>query len=147
MVPYLVAVVVFSVVDVIWLGSIGQPLYDKYLGDLLAESPNGVAAAAFYLIYIAGLVFFVIDPALTAGSWKRALMVGGFFGFVTYATWDLTNLAVLADFPAGIVPIDLAWGTVLGASVSALTTVVVSRLGMRRAPLPRSGEHARRSAS
>ncbi len=145
-VPFLVAVVVFSVIDLIWLTSVGKPLYDELLGHLLAERANAGAAVAFYAIYLAGLVFFVIDPALAAGSWRKALAVGAFFGFVTYATWDLTNLAVLADFPLAIVPIDLAWGTVLGASVSAVTTALVTRWERRRGPVPRSGGLAGQSA-
>jgi uncharacterized membrane protein len=85
---------------------------------------------AFYAIFVAGLVWFVIAPALAVGSWRRAVGSGAFFGLVTYATWDLTNLAVLRDFPAALVPIDLAWGTVLSATVSVTTYAVVRRLGV-----------------
>ena len=82
----------------------------------------------FYAIFVAGLVYFVIHPAVDEGSWSKALLVGAFFGFVTYATWDLTNLAVLKDFPLSIVPIDMAWGTFLAASVSITTYAVVQLL-------------------
>ena len=81
-----------------------------------------------YAIFVAGLVYFVIHPAVAAASWRQALGAGAFFGLVTYATWDLTNLAVLRDFPAGLVPIDLAWGTFLAATVSLTTYAVVQRL-------------------
>ena len=126
--PYAIAAVVFCLLDVIWLGTVAQGLYERHLGDLLAPSPNVAAAVVFYAIFVAGLVFFVIHPAVEAESWQRALGAGAFFGFVTYATWDLTNLAVLRDFPASIVPIDLAWGTFLAASVSVSTYALVRRL-------------------
>ena len=118
---YVVAALVFCVVDFIWLGTVAKSLYDRRLGDLLAPSPNLTAAVVFYAIFVAGLVFFVIHPAVEAGSWQRALFAGAFFGFVTYATWDLTNLAVLRGFPSSIVPIDMAWGTFLAAAVSIAT--------------------------
>ena len=129
-VQYAVAAVAFCLVDAIWLGTLAQPTYDHFLGDLLADSPNLGAAVAFYAIFVAGLVWFVIAPALAAGSWRLAAGSGAFFGLVTYATWDLTNLAVLRDFPPALVPIDLAWGTFLSASVSVMTYAVVRRLGI-----------------
>ena len=129
-VQYAVAAVAFCLVDAIWLGTLAQPTYDRFLGDLLADSPTLAAAAVFYAIFVAGLVWFVIAPALAAESWRRAAGSGAFFGLVTYATWDLTNLAVLRDFPVGLVPIDLAWGTFLSATVSVMTYAVVRRLGI-----------------
>lgn len=125
---YVVAAVVFCLVDFIWLGTVAKQLYDDRLGGLLADKPNVGAAVLFYAIFVAGLVYFVVHPAVADGSWVRALAAGAFFGFVTYATWDLTNLAVLRDFPVSIVPIDLAWGTVLAASVSIVTYGVVQLL-------------------
>jgi uncharacterized membrane protein len=123
---YAVAAVVFGILDFVWLGYVGRPLYDERLGHLLAERPNVAAAVVFYAIYIGGLTYFVTHPAITQGSWSRALVAGAIFGFVAYATWDLTNLAVLADFPSSIVPIDMAWGTFLTAT-TAVTTYAVSR--------------------
>jgi uncharacterized membrane protein len=78
----------------------------------------------FYAIFLVGLVYLVIHPAVVDGSWVTAAATGALFGVVTYATWDLTNLAVLKDFPASIVPIDMAWGAVLSATVSTLTTLI-----------------------
>ena len=125
---YVVAAAVFCVVDFIWLGTVAKQLYADRLGGLLADRPNVRAAVLFYAIFVAGLVYFVVHPAVTDGSWVRALAAGAVFGFVTYATWDLTNLAVLADFPASIVPIDLAWGTFLAGSVSLVSYAVVQLL-------------------
>jgi uncharacterized membrane protein len=124
-VQYAVAAVVFLVLDLLWLGTLAKPLYDDQLGELLRDPPNVGAAVAFYALFVAGLVFFVIEPAVRAGSWRRAVGTGAFFGLVTYATWDLTSLAVLEGFPALLVPVDLAWGAFLSAAVSATTWAVV----------------------
>ena len=128
LVQYAIAAVIFLILDLTWLGRIGRPLYQSRMGHLMADPPNVPAAVSFYAIFVAGLVYFVIHPAVADGSWVRALVVGAFFGLVTYATWDLTNLAVLKDFPSSIVPIDLAWGVVLSALVSVFTTLIVRAL-------------------
>jgi uncharacterized membrane protein len=125
---FLVAAVVFSVIDVLWLSTVATDLYDEQLGDLRAESPNVPAAVLVYLVLLAGLVHFVIHPAVEAGSWRRALGVGAFFGFVVYGVYELTNLAVVDGWPAGLVPIDMAWGTFLSASVAVGTYAVVQHL-------------------
>lgn len=129
---YVVAVVVFCVVDVLWLGNVAKGLYAERLGDLLAPKPNVPAAVVFYAIFVAGLVYFVIHPAVTEQSLVRAVLAGAFFGFVTYATWDLTNLAVIRDFPASLVVIDMAWGTVLAAVVSTVTYLAAGALDILR---------------
>jgi len=121
---YAVAIVAFTVLDVIWLGTVAKDLYAAHIGHLLAPKANLPAAVAFYAIFLAGLVFFVIHPAIAEGSWPKAAAMGAAYGFVTYATWDLTNLAVLKDFPFSIVPIDMAWGTFLAAAVSTATYAV-----------------------
>lgn len=118
---YVVAALVFVVVDLVWLGIVAAKVYRRILGDLLADSTNIPAAIAFYALFVAGLVFFVIGPAVESGSLGEALVRGALFGLVTYASWDLTNLAVLRDFPIAIVPIDMAWGTALGTLVSGIT--------------------------
>ncbi|HZJ04855.1 MAG TPA: DUF2177 family protein [Nocardioidaceae bacterium] len=118
---YLIAAAVFSLLDLVWLGLIAKELYRDLLGDLVAENTNVPAAVLFYAIFIGGLVYFVIGPAIADGSWTKAVIGGAVYGLVTYATWDLTNLSVIEDFPATIVPIDMAWGTVLAASVSVTT--------------------------
>lgn len=130
---YAVAVLVFCLVDLAWLTVIARDIYDDQLGHLLADQPNVAAAVAFYALFVAGLVHFVIHPAVAAGSWRRALLSGAFFGLVTYAAWDLTNLAVLEDFPASIVAIDLAWGTFLAGSVAVTTYAIVTLLPARGA--------------
>ncbi len=118
---YLIAFVVFLVIDLIWLGLIAKNLYSNYLGSLMAPRVNWVAAILFYLLFIVGLVFFVITPAVDKQSWSYALLVGMLFGLITYATYDLTNLATLKGWPLTITIIDLAWGSTLGGLVSLIT--------------------------
>ena len=122
---YLVAFVVFIVIDLIWLSLIAKNLYSKELGHLMSQNVNWIAAIIFYLLFIVGLVFFVIQPAIAKGSWSYALLVGMLFGLITYATYDLTNLATLKDWPISITVIDLAWGSSLGGLVSMITFFLV----------------------
>lgn len=118
---YAIAFIVFFAIDLVWLGIVAKKLYNRYLGYLLSPSPNWTAAILFYLVFIAGIVFFVVNPALEKGSLVHAIVAGAFFGFVTYATYDLTNLATVKDWPVVITIIDLIWGSVLTASVSGAT--------------------------
>ncbi len=113
---YLITLLAFLALDAIWLGLIAQPFYQTQIGFLLAEKTNLAAAGAFYLLYVAGLVTFVVEPALRAGTTPgRAALRGAFFGLVAYATYDLTNLATVDRWPIAVTAVDMAWGTVLGA--------------------------------
>ena len=127
---YVVALVVFVAVDMVWLTVVAPDLYAAQLGSLLADPVRPVPAVAFYLLFVAGIVHFVVAPALTRDSLRWAAGSGAFFGLVTYATWDLTSLSVLEGFPAALVPIDLAWGAFLATVVSTVTTAVVRRFGV-----------------
>ncbi len=121
---YGIAFVVFFVVDLIWLGLVAKDLYNKEIGSLLKPDVNWAAAIIFYLLFILGLVIFVINPSVEAGSLSKAMMLGAFFGLVTYATYDLTNLATMRDFTLKITLIDLTWGTFLGFITSTLTYLI-----------------------
>lgn len=121
---YGIAFVVFFVVDLIWLGLVAKDLYQKEIGSLLKPDVNWAAAIIFYLLFILGLVIFVINPAVESGSLAKAMMLGAFFGLVTYATYDLTNLATMRDFTVKITLIDLTWGTTLGFLTSTLTYLI-----------------------
>lgn len=121
---YGIAFVVFFVVDLIWLGLVAKDLYNKEIGSLLKPDVNWAAAIIFYLLFILGLVIFVINPSVEAGSLSKAMMLGAFFGLVTYATYDLTNLATMRDFTLKITLIDLTWGTFLGFVTSTLTFLI-----------------------
>jgi uncharacterized membrane protein len=117
---YGVSVPIFFVIDMIWLGVVARDFYQSRLGPLLGEV-NWVAAIIFYLVFLLGLTFFATYPAASSGLWQRAVLYGALFGFFTYATYDLTNLATLRDWPLSVSLVDMLWGTVLGASVSGLT--------------------------
>jgi uncharacterized membrane protein len=115
---------VFMLIDLVWLGVIAKNLYRKYLGFLMSPTVNWTAAIGFYMLFIIGMIFFVIQPALDRGSLNYALLAGGFFGLITYGTYDLTNLATLKDWPLNITFIDLAWGTTLCALTSAISFIL-----------------------
>lgn len=115
---YLLTFVVFLVVDLLWLGVIAKNIYQKYLGDFLTDSLNWTAAFIFYLIYVVGISIFAIYPSVNKDSFYNAILMGALFGFFTYATYDLTNLATLKNWPLPIVFIDILWGAVLSAIVS-----------------------------
>jgi uncharacterized membrane protein len=115
---YLLTTVVFFAIDLVWLGLIAKNIYKKYLGSLMSETVNWGAAMVFYLLFIAGIFIFVINPSIEKQSALRAVLLGAFFGLITYATYDLTNYATLKGFPLNVVIIDLAWGTFVTATVS-----------------------------
>ena len=125
---YAIALPVFFVIDMIWLGLIAKNFYRAQIGTLMKSDVNWLAALIFYLIFIAGLVVFVISPAIEKNSWTHALLLGALFGLVCYATYDLTNLAVAKDWPLLVTIVDLAWGAILAASVSTITYFIVSRI-------------------
>lgn len=121
---YLIAFIVFFVIDLLWLGLVAKKLYQKEMGMLLKANVNWVAAMIFYLLFILGLVVFVIKPSVDAESLTKVMLLGAFFGLVTYATYDLTNLATLEGFSLKITLIDLTWGTSLGFLTSTLTYLI-----------------------
>ncbi len=112
--------VIFFIIDLLWLGIIAKKLYNKYLGYLLADKVNWPAALIFYALFIVGLVYFAVYPASNEGSFVLALTNGALFGFFCYATYDLTNLATVKDWPLKITIIDLIWGTFIGLSSATL---------------------------
>ncbi len=117
---YLVVLASFFVIDMIWLGLVAKKFYRDQLGFLMREKVNWPAAIIFYLLFIVGLVFFVVSPALGQDSWFYALWTGAFFGLICYATYDLTNLATLKNWPLKVTVVDLAWGSVLSALLSVI---------------------------
>lgn len=126
---YLIALPVFFVIDMFWLGIVAKSFYQDQIGALMKPDINWIAAIIFYLIFILGLVIFVIGPAVEKGSWTHALIYGALFGFVCYATYDLTNLAVAKDWPLLVTIVDLAWGGVLAASVSTVSYFIAMKTG------------------
>ena len=120
----------FFAIDFVWLTRIAVRFYDRHLGHLLREEPVIWAAAAFYALYLVGVVVFTVLPGLEAGSLARSAMLGALFGLVAYATFDLTCKALFQDFPTIVVVVDLAWGTVLTAGTATLGHLAGRWLGM-----------------
>jgi uncharacterized membrane protein len=123
---YALTAVVFFAIDLVWLGFAARGIYQRYLGHLLSEQVNWTAAIIFYLLFIVGIFIFAIMPAVEKESITRALILGALFGFFTYATYDLTNLATLKDWPLTIVLVDIAWGATLTAIVSMSGYAIVT---------------------
>lgn len=122
---YFLTLAVFLSIDGIRLGLIAKNLYKQGLGTLMKTDINRIAAGIFYLIFSLGIVLFVISPALEKHSWSHALIYGALFGLMSYATYDLTNLATLTHRPLHITLIDLAWWSVLCASVSVIVYFIM----------------------
>ena len=118
---YAIALTTFLVIDLVWLGVVARSFYQTQLGHLMRANVNWTAAIGFYLLFVVGIVVLVVLPAIERQSLLRALLLGGLLGLVTYAAYDLTNLAILEGFPLIVAVVDIAWGTLLCASVSAIT--------------------------
>lgn len=125
---YLIALPVFFAIDMFWLGVVSKNFYKQQIGFLMTPNVNWVAAIIFYLLFIFGLVLFVISPALAKDSIQYAIVYGALFGLITYATYDLTNLAVLKDWPLTITIVDMIWGAVLASSVSTITYYIATKI-------------------
>lgn len=125
---YAIALPVFFAIDMVWLGLVAKNFYKSQIGFLMKPDINWTAAILFYLLFIVGLVLFVIAPAVEKGSWMYALLFGALFGLITYATYDLTNLATLKDWPLLVTIVDLAWGATLGALVSVVTYFIAGKI-------------------
>ncbi len=122
---YVLTFAVFLVIDLAWLGFIAKDLYKKYLGDLLSDQVNWTAAIVFYLLFVVGVFIFAILPSVAKDSLVSAITLGALFGFFTYATYDLTNLATLKNWPLNLVFIDILWGAVLTSIVSTAGFYIV----------------------
>lgn len=126
---YLLTVPVFFAMDLLWLGLIAKGFYQRNLAHLLSPQVNWPAAIVFYLIYIAGIIVFAVRPALAHESLAKAAVWGALFGFFTYATYDLTNLATLRGWPIKLVFVDVAWGTVLCVLVASMSYLMGRWIG------------------
>lgn len=128
-IAYVATGLIFLAIDAIWLTVMADVLYRPLLGDRLADPFHLTPAIIFYLIYIAGIVALVVQPAMAAQSLGRAVVYGAILGCVAYATYDLTNHATLKDWPLAVTVADIIWGTVLTATASAGGFLVASRFG------------------
>jgi len=125
---FIIALPVFFVIDMVWLVLVAKKFYQEQIGFLMKPDINWFAAIIFYLLFIAGLIIFVISPAVEKHSWVHALLFGALFGLITYATYDLTNLATLKDWPLIVTVVDLIWGTVLASAISVITYLIANKI-------------------
>lgn len=124
---YLIATIAFFAIDMLWLGLVARSFYREKLAFIFTGDVRWPAAIVFYLLYIAGILYFAVNPALEAASLQKALINGALFGLMCYATYDLTNMATIQQWPLIVVVVDIIWGIVLTGSVSAITYVVAGK--------------------
>jgi uncharacterized membrane protein len=125
---YAATLAVMLVLDILWIGVIAKPLYQQGIGHLMAEQPRLGIAVGFYLMYAAGLVVFAVQQGGPGSDWRSAALFGALLGFFCYATYDLTNLATLRNWPASLAAIDIAWGTAVSAVCAAAGRIALDRM-------------------
>lgn len=125
---YFITLIPFVILDALWLGTVAPKFYQAQIGFIMTSNPNWLAAVLFYLLFIVGVVVFVTGPGIETGDWKTAALRGALFGLVSYATYDLTNLATLAGWPVLVTLVDLCWGTFLSAATAFLAVWLGRRL-------------------
>ena len=126
---FAIVLIIFSVIDTLWLGFMGDRVYRPLIGEVLADKFRLAPAIAFYALYALGLTLFAVLPALKSGDWKTALLWGALFGLFAYGTYDLTNYATLKTWGLKITLLDMTWGVVVSGTASAAAAAVALRLG------------------
>lgn len=124
---FFVALTFFLIIDGLWLMVIAKDFYAKHLGFLMSKTPNLAAAGIFYLIYVFTMVVLIISPAVQKGSLQTAILTGALFGLCAYATYDLTNLATIKNWPALVTVVDLIWGTFLSGAVAGISYWIIAK--------------------
>lgn len=128
-IAYVSALIAFLLIDYIWISKIAMAFYREQMGHLMLDTPRLGVAAAFYLLYVAAIVVFAVNPALEKQQWLTAAFYGGLLGLVAYGTYDITNLATLKDWPMIVTLVDMIWGTALTAATATISYFVVIALG------------------
>ena len=127
-ITYGITLVIFAIIDTVWLGTMADRIYRPLIGSMLADNFRLVPAIVFYAMYAAALTLFAVLPGLNSDDWKKALVWGALFGLFAYATYDLTNLATLKSWSTKLVVIDIAWGVVVSAASSSLACLLALKL-------------------
>ena len=127
-ISYILTALVFFAIDLTWLGLVAKNMYNRNIGHLMSSQVNWVAGGVFYLAFIVGILVFTVYPSVDKGSILQAVVRGALFGFFTYSTYDLTNLATLKDWPLSVTIVDITWGMVLTSVVSAVGFYIVRAL-------------------
>lgn len=116
---YFAAALIFCLLDFIWLGIVMKDFYAKQMGTLLLANPRWGVAVAFYVLYLAGVVFFAVAPALQFGELSRAALYGALLGLVAYGTYNLTNLATIKAWSAMLAMVDMVWGAIVTSAAAS----------------------------
>ena len=124
---YIATMLVMFVLDIIWLSILAKPMYQQGIGHLMAAQPNLLFAALFYIVFVFGLMWFALAPNRHTKGLKSTFIAGAIFGFFVYASYDLTNLALLKDWPLPLSLVDIAWGTLLSAVSTCAGKLVFNR--------------------
>lgn len=124
-VSYVLTALVFFAIDIVWLRFVGQDVFRRQVGHLMRDDVNWLPALVFYLAFVVGILVFAVYPSVDKDSLLHALLLGALFGFFTYATYDLTNLATLRDWPLTVTIMDIVWGMVLTGAVSGIGFFIV----------------------
>jgi uncharacterized membrane protein len=125
---YLLTIPVFFLIDILWLGVVAKSYYRRQLAGILGQNVNWAAAVTFYVIYIAGIIFFAVRPSIEGQSLGKAALLGAFYGFFTYATYDLTNMATIDGWPLQMAIVDIGWGVFLCLSVSSISHIIATKI-------------------
>ena len=126
---YFSTAAVFFAIDLVWLRLMNSRFYKIQLAGLMSDKVNWLPALLFYLLFIVGLLFLVVLPAVDQGSWLRAMLLGGLLGMVAYATYDLTNLATFKNWPVLVTIVDISWGATVSAIVATISYFIAKALG------------------
>jgi len=125
---YLITLSIFLAIDMSWLGLMSKRFYSKQIGFLMKTNINWIATISFYLLFTIGLVIFVLIPSIEKKSWLNVLLLGSLFGLISYATYDLTNLATVKNWPVIVTLVDMVWGAVLGGLTSLISYLVFMKI-------------------
>ena len=128
-ITYLTVLVVFTAIDFLWLGFVALDFYKRELGPLMLDKPRLEIAALFYALIAAGITILAVQPALNAGEWHKAVLLGAVLGLCAYGTYDLTNLATIRNWPLPMVIVDMVWGAVLSAVSAAGGVLLLKQFG------------------
>lgn len=130
-VAYVSTGIAFALIDAVWLRTMAERLYRPEIGEMMAKDFRLGPAIIFYVLYIAGMLYFAVLPALQSGGWRAALVSGAVLGFLCYATYDLTNFATLRVWSLKVTIFDIVWGTVLTGTTAAIGTAVTQAIAAR----------------
>lgn len=126
---YAVALIVFLVVDAVWIGIVARGFYISRIGAIMLDQPRWGAAAIFYALYVAGLIYFAVSVGLRDGNWQAAALNGAVLGFVAYLTYNATNLTMIRGYDALVAIVDTAWGSLATALTAGTTVAILGFLG------------------